>query len=338
MIDTYVALSPILLLMVVALIKFIGCGFSPTPSNPIVKTIEPASGSCAGGQVTGKHVTITVSGFSDPVSVTFDGIDASAGMLMNSQTILASPPPHEPGTVDVTVTEGSSNATLASAYTYQGVRLGDRASAHAASGTSTASADLASSGSGRMLLVTVMWHGANPAATATITGGSATFQQLGSDFQSPKNIAHFFASNVTTPITITANLSGASNFAWDMLVSAYDFASPNTAPDHVTHLKGTGKDLALQFLATGAFVGDMVYVAALAQNSAGALVNNNLVAGTNLPFATEFGLGYMLVEDYFLLQPDLDAGQINVTATNTDSSAATSKWYLFAVRIPQLLT
>lgn len=80
---------------------------------PTIDTLSPTSGPAVGGT----SVTIGGSNFATTTSVTFDGINASFGVI-NSTTIAAITPPGTVGAVDVVVTTLAGNVTAAAAYTY----------------------------------------------------------------------------------------------------------------------------------------------------------------------------------------------------------------------------
>jgi len=90
----------------------------------------------------------------------------------------------------------------------------------------------------------------------------------------------------------------------------------------------------LPFPTTGFSVGDLIYAVAIARN-VNSVLSGNLFPGSSPNFRAEIpGGGYLLVEDYVLQPTDISA-QFAVSATDT-SGTATSKWYIFAMRIQHL--
>ena len=107
MIDLFVLLTPILLLGVVALLGFAGCGFHPrVDAGPI--SISPTSGVSSGGTtvtITGQYagipsnamVTFGESASDTPVPITIMG-------TAPSQSVTAQTPAHATGAFDVVLT------------------------------------------------------------------------------------------------------------------------------------------------------------------------------------------------------------------------------------------
>lgn len=83
---------------------------------PLVAAISPASGGAVGGD----SVIITGSGFTGATAVDFGG--ASAQMTVDSDTEITATSPPGNGTVDVTVVTpvGTSAASPADQFSYQG--------------------------------------------------------------------------------------------------------------------------------------------------------------------------------------------------------------------------
>jgi hypothetical protein len=91
-------------------------------SGPTISGIAPREGPASGGT----EVTITGTGFVDKPAVTFGGIPATSVAFTEATSIKAVTPPHEPGTVDVLVTnpdgqEGSQKER----FTYTEASTGD---------------------------------------------------------------------------------------------------------------------------------------------------------------------------------------------------------------------
>lgn len=181
-------------------------------------------------------------------------------------------------------------------------------------------------GQPQLIIATVEWGG-----NATLTLSGATFTQVVSDSLSPQNVATFFASNVTGAITVTATLSAPTTTEANLLVSAYGGTSGN--PDRAGSAQGSGTSAVLPMQTTGLSAGDLVYSVVISRTT-GSVLSGKLVPGATPSFIAEAGQGgYHLVQDYVLDSADVEAGQINVSATNT-TGTPTSLWYVFAMRIP----
>lgn len=182
-------------------------------------------------------------------------------------------------------------------------------------------------GQSQMIVVTVEWGGN---ATVTLTG--STFTQVETDSLNPQKVATFFANNVTGAVTVTATFSAPTTTEANLLISAYDVTGGD--PNGAGSAQGIGTDAVLQMQTSGLMVGDLVYSVVITR-SAGAVLSGALVPGSAPNFTAESGQGsYHLVQDYVLEDADVAAGQINVTATNT-TGTPTSRWYVFAMRIPR---
>lgn len=92
-------------------------GFTWSVPPVSVALVAPNSGLPAGG---GK-VLITGAGFTTGVqtSVTFGGVPATSVTVADPITLVAVTPPHAAGTVDVTVTVGTTTKTVANGFIYQ---------------------------------------------------------------------------------------------------------------------------------------------------------------------------------------------------------------------------
>jgi len=90
-------------------------GFSYFAPPLSIISISPTVGAASGGTT----VTITGTGFTTAInsSVTFGGVPATSVRILNAITLEAVAPPHATGTVDVTVTFGTS-VTRSAAFTY----------------------------------------------------------------------------------------------------------------------------------------------------------------------------------------------------------------------------
>jgi len=94
--------------------------FTYGASSVAVSRVSPISGPAAGGT----QVTISGSNFQSGLSVTFGGLAATAVMISNSTTVLATTPAHSAGSVSVTVTNPNGQSTsLPSGFAYHSVEL-----------------------------------------------------------------------------------------------------------------------------------------------------------------------------------------------------------------------
>jgi IPT/TIG domain len=340
MLDTFILLTPILLLAVVALFGFVGCnqilGLKDVLLNVTVDSVNPGSGPTVGGQL----VSITGSGFETGATATFDGIPAtnvvvgSDGAIIDAQT-----PQRSSGFVDVTVTNpDGTSGTLSAGYHYAAVThlLTVPASGNDGPlGLSRSSTMPAFPAPGKLIIITVEWGGA---ATMTLTGGS--FVLLTSDNLQPQRVETYYANNISTTITVTATLSASSTTNFNLFLSAYDNADPNSVPDPQSPAQGTGTSLMLPFATNilGISADDLIYAVAVTRDS-GFVLNGTLAAGTapDPVFMAEGAATGFLIEDYVLTPADIPPAQsqIIVSATNT-TGAATSKWFLVALRIRHL--
>ena len=81
--------------------------YTYTAAASVADSMTPTSGTERGGT----HVTITGSGFTGATGVTFDGTHGTAFRVVDDTTITVVTPAHDPGTVDVVVTDPATNAT-----------------------------------------------------------------------------------------------------------------------------------------------------------------------------------------------------------------------------------
>src|SRR5262249_13877361 len=153
------------------------------------------------------------------------------------------------------------------------------------------------------------------------------------DILNPQQVATFYAIvDLSSGLTVNANLSVASTTDFNLLLSAYDHADPASAPTSPISKQGTGTNpapsLTLQTSALAA--GDLIYASAVARNSS-LVLNGSWSPGA--PFTAEAGQNdYLLLANYVLQQSDVDAGQINITAADANGTA-TSRWYLYGAAI-----
>ncbi|KAB7702952.1 IPT/TIG domain/outer membrane autotransporter barrel domain-containing protein, partial [Plesiomonas shigelloides] len=151
-------------------------------SSPTITNISPTSGSSTGGT----SVTLTGTNFTGATGVSFGGT-AATGYTVDSQTqITATTPAHSAGSVSVSVTTPSGNATQANGFTY-------------------IQAPVAGS-----VTKTVTANSSNNAITLNLSGGTATSVAVAA------NASHGTATASGTSITYTptAGYSGSDSFTY----------------------------------------------------------------------------------------------------------------------------
>jgi len=340
MIDSFVILTPILLLGIVALLGFIGCnqiyGLDEVQRRIDVNSVTPQSGSTQGGT----RVRITGSAFDPAATVTFDNLPATnvdvSGDIINA----TSPGPHSSGPVDVTVTnpDGNSGKLAASdpaSFSYAAVtNIGQNLivpGVNNATGAN-AQASVAFLDSPKLVVVTVFWPTlAGTLSSLTITGGS--FQTaVKTDLWSGYNVHTLYAENVppSANVTVTATLSSpTSPSPWNMCVTVYDnvnATSPLYAPNSLNSVSTT---TITPIIVAALDASDLIYAVAIAQTAGGAFITSgSLSAGPN--FTLEQNAAYVLVED----QQTTSAGPVTVTANAAGTN--TGRWYLLAAGIRHL--
>ncbi len=345
MTDAFLFLTPVLLLGIVALLGFIGCLSKPSPPVGVI-SISPSSGPTAGGTA----VTIAGPGedFGNNIKVKFGTPPNEADVpgTASSQTVMtATTPSHSAGSVDIEVDYDlpmSGDATKSflpsgSFFTFYDnvVPLLPPALSRKSGGTLNSVSLNAFPGT-KLVIATVQWGGIG-GVLSSLSAPGVTFTQLGTtDVLNPQQVASFYAvADLSSGLTLTATISVASNTDFNLLVSAYDNVDPASAPASPTSKQGTGVSPApsLTFQTSALAPGDLIYAIAIARNSA------TVLSGSWLPgsgFTAEAGQnGYLLLENYLLQQSDVDAGQLNVTATDANGTA-TSRWYLFAAAIKHM--
>jgi hypothetical protein len=94
----------------------VGCDSNDDLPTPTVNTVTPATGDVEGGTA----VTLTGTNYVAGQTVTFDEFSATNVVVVNSTTITAVTPSHEPGSVDVQVTNtDGGKGTLGGGFTYE---------------------------------------------------------------------------------------------------------------------------------------------------------------------------------------------------------------------------
>jgi plastocyanin len=89
-------------------------GLVQVVATPTLTSINPASGSSAGGT----NVTLTGTNFAAPCTVDFGGAAGTAVVVPNPTTITTTTPAHATGAVTVTVTCAGGSASLAGGFTF----------------------------------------------------------------------------------------------------------------------------------------------------------------------------------------------------------------------------
>jgi hypothetical protein len=341
MIDVFVLLTPFLLLAVILLFGFVGCGAfagEDTSGPPsLLLTASPTSIAAGASSVLTWAVTAGVQSASIDKG-TGQVYDATNPSAPGTGTVIVQPPVTTTYTISGLDTSGMAITPVTATVTVTGappppaskiVTHLQTANTSALAGTTLSVSLPAFPGAGKMIVVTVEWGGA---AALTVSAPGVVFTQIESDNLSPQQVATFYATNVSGVTAITATLSKASTTAFNLLASAYDNVAAGSAPDHQGNNQGTGTALALSLSTTGLTAGDLIYGVAVARTM-GSLLSGSLSPGVTPAFVAESGQGsYILLEDYALTAADVGAPQVNVSATNT-GGAANAHWYIFAMRI-----
>jgi IPT/TIG domain len=333
MIDLFLLLTPILLLGVVALLGFAGCGFHPREATSI--SIAPNSGTTLGGT----PVTISLQGdtFLSNVTVKFAAVSVPA-TITGATTVTANTPAEGAGSVDVEVDyQGpydASTASLPDGFTYVAppvlvvTPLLPPAVSRVAAGV-TNSASLPTAAGIKLVVVTVEWGGSTGAVLNTPTSAGVTFTQLGAtDTLNPQKVqvATFYAfADLTSGITVTATLIGATSADFNLLVSAYDNVNSGSVPVSAS-TQGTGITISKTLDTSALTSGDLVYAVIITRGGGGAL-KGSLTPGQSFTAETAEG-DYILLETDSLQQSDI--GSVTVSATDAQA-IATSLWYVLTV-------
>ncbi|MGU3495071.1 IPT/TIG domain-containing protein [Xanthobacteraceae bacterium A53D] len=134
---------------------------------PTVTTAMPSAGSTAGGTV----VTLSGSGFTNAMAVTFGGAAAMSFSVNSDTSITAVTPPHAAGSVNVAVTSAGGTGTLASAFTYVPPPP-TLSGASPDAGFSTGGLSVTLSGTG-LANTTAVTFGGTPAASFTVNSDTS---------------------------------------------------------------------------------------------------------------------------------------------------------------------
>lgn len=195
-------------------------------------------------------------------------------------------------------------------------------------GPFTVSFTPAASDANMLVLVSIHW-GNSGGATAAITVNGTAAQTIESDLFNPQAVAHFFANNLSGPITVSIALSSNSNTAWDYCVSIYSNADQSSSPfnspvSRQGTVQGTIPDSANQISITSS-PNNLIYAVANSQVAGGVLGGNlSIGAGFNLVASPS---AYFLVED--LAVDD----QTTEPVIPTVSVSGAARWYFFAAEI-----
>jgi|GEM_PF-3424900 len=337
MIDSFVILTPFLLLGVVALLAFVGCdivfglqGFQPVA--PAVSAVTPLTGPIQGGTL----VNITGSDLPAGAMVTFGGTPAT-DVMGSGQVITTITPPHSSGAVDLVVTNptrpdlfGTLSSTDPGHFTYAGVTHVQTLIVPGVdnSGGATAQANLAFADPPKLLIIAVVWPtGAGTLASLVIDGGVP--HSLRTDVWSGYNVQVFYVLSVPggSNVAVTATLSAPSSpSSWDLCVSVYDAADPASAPYAPNSANNVASSTITPISIAAIDGSDLIYALAIAQTAGGSFISGTgLSAGPR--FLQEATNGAFLVED----QQITAAGPVSVTAGT--AGTATGRWYIFATGI-----
>jgi hypothetical protein len=336
MIDSFVFLTPILLLGIIALFGFIGCFSKPDP--PVAHlAIAPNSGPTTGG--TQVVITGPGAGFAGNVTLIFGSspdptVNATQVNVIDASTLMAATPPYpiakpvnattkytDSGTTFFGTLPPNSFFSYFSPVTHVQTVIGS-----ATGGTSIQSPPLTLQG-GELLLVTLQWGGTG---TPSLTGANLQALPGGVYPWSGMKVQVSSGLNaVSGQIVISATLSSASAVAWRLCVSAYegaDPASPTYSP--IASPDGNTGNTAQIPAPIAASAGDLIYSVAFAADSGGLFpgTTNALTPGPG--FTAESVIGNPLAQD----QEVTTSGNITATATNTTTNP-NPRWWIFAVGV-----
>ncbi len=314
MIDPFVLLAPVLLLGVIALLKFVGCDivFGLTEIPPLsVKSINPTSGPADGGTT----VVIIGTTFIEPV-VTMGGDLATIVGTTTSEAITATTPPHAPGVVDVVVAygDGSASSTLPNAYTY--TSPGPITFVQVNSGPPTVQASLASVAvaypgvqtAGNLNIVVAGW-GDTTAAVASVMDslGNSYTLAVGPTSGTGLRQAIYYAKNIAAGAnTVTVTFNQAAAFP-DVRILEYSGVDTQDLPATAA-AAGTGT-AADSGSATTTMPNELIF-------GAGTSGNTFMAAGTGFTRRPTNPLFGNLVED----QVVSSAGSQSATAINNNAN------------------
>ena len=253
----------------------------PNPA-PTVSSVSPTTGPTSGGTA----VTITGANFATGSTVAFGANAATAVIVVNSTTIMATTPAHAAGAVSVKVTNtDGQSATLANGFTYIAP----------APTVTSASPNTGSTGGGTAVTIT----GTNFVAGATVT--------LGSTSATAVTVVNATTITATTP----AGAAGAvgvkvtnSDGQSATLVSGFTYAASIPAPAVNSVAPNTGS-------ASG---GTVVTI-----------TGTNFVAGATVTLGSTSATAVTVVNATTITAttPAGAAGTVGVKVTNSDGQSAT---------------
>nr|WP_100877043.1 putative Ig domain-containing protein [Janthinobacterium sp. 64] len=208
----------------------------PGSAAPTLTSLNPASGSSAGG----KSVILNGTNLTGTTAVSFGGASATSFTVNNATTITATTPAHAAGAVSVVVTTPSGPVTLNNGYTYTlPPPLADAVSATVAANSSANSITL-SLGGGTATSVTVATAASH--GTATASGTAITYTPTagysGTDsFTYTATNAGGTSSAATVTVTVSAPIltltpaslgNGTINIPYSATISASGGTAPYT--------------------------------------------------------------------------------------------------------------
>lgn len=328
--DSFILLTPILLLGVVALLAFVGCDrlLGLSEIYPPVVAIEanqvtPASGPSVGGT----PVQILGSGFNFVDQVTFGGVSANFVVTSDSE-IDATTPPNPPGPVNLVLTDTAESVSNSSPLVFTYVAVNFVQTASSAQPTSPPISVVLNNTTAGNLLIAAVSYGGPPAGSVTVSdnlGNSFTLTGSGPWFRQSRI---FYLPNVPGgDVTITAIGAGGASGPCSMSVSEYSGADTTSAAvygfsTNASPSAGTPGVETLQNVAVSpAQSGDIVYVVIFAAQA------------TSLMAASGFAphpstVTSLLVEDI----PSVVTGAQPI-ATDDTTGGSFVPWVILAVAI-----
>jgi hypothetical protein len=138
-----------------------GAGAAWVFGRPGITAISPVAGTVDGGT----RVTIVGRNFGDVTGVLFGGVRATGVIKVDSNTVLATTPPHAAGAANVIVTTRSGAARDSAAYTYEG---------HSTRTVLTSSQNPSIRGQRVTFTATVTAGGVTPSGRVTFMNGTQT--------------------------------------------------------------------------------------------------------------------------------------------------------------------
>ncbi len=192
-------------------------GFTYTAAAPTVSSINPTSGTTAGG--TG--FTLTGTGFVPGTTVTIGGVSATSISVTNATTLTGNTPAYASGALakDVVVNNGTSTATLTNGFTYT-------ASAPTISNI-TPSTGSTAGGTG----VTITGTQFVPGTTVTIGGVAATGVSVTNSTTLTATTPAYVSGSLTKDVVVNNGVSSATltnGFTYSASAPTVGSITPNT--------------------------------------------------------------------------------------------------------------